>query len=129
MTRTAQSGNRFTQPVKQSTNKKERPICSHYEISRHTVDKCYKVHGYSSGFKFTKDKVAPHSKYCSRTVVEEFSPSSQQFPPQMSTQQLPKLPITSEQCQQLMSMVKYYPTMSSCVMSPAFANTIGSVHN
>jgi hypothetical protein len=50
--------------------------------------------------------------------MEEFSPGSQQFSPQ--------LPITSDQCQQLMSMLQhYFPP----VIPLASANTVGSMHN
>ena len=31
--------------------KKDKPICSHYGFKGHTVDKCYKLHGYLPGFK------------------------------------------------------------------------------
>ena len=32
-------------------NKKERPFCTHYNMPGHTVDKCYKLHGYPLGYK------------------------------------------------------------------------------
>ena len=31
---------------------KERPICTHCGNSGHTVDKCYKLHGFPLGFQF-----------------------------------------------------------------------------
>uniref|UniRef100_A0A2N9FUH9 Uncharacterized protein n=1 Tax=Fagus sylvatica TaxID=28930 RepID=A0A2N9FUH9_FAGSY len=31
--------------------KKERPVCSHCGITGHTVEKCYKIHGYPPGYK------------------------------------------------------------------------------
>lgn len=30
---------------------KTRPVCSHCRLSGHTVDRCYKLHGYPPGFK------------------------------------------------------------------------------
>jgi hypothetical protein len=48
--------------------KKDRPICSHCGITRHTVDKCYKLHGYPPGYKF---KAKMHSVHQSSTVVED----------------------------------------------------------
>ena len=30
---------------------KDKPTCSHYSLNNHTVDKCYKVHGYPPGYK------------------------------------------------------------------------------
>ena len=31
---------------------KERPLCTHCKMLGHTVDKCYKIHGYPPGYKF-----------------------------------------------------------------------------
>ena len=31
--------------------KKERPFCTHCNIPRHTINKCYKIHGYPLGYK------------------------------------------------------------------------------
>ena len=102
MTRTPQFGNRFVQPAKQNITRKERPICSHCKIPGHTVYKCYKLHGYPTSFKFTRNKTAPHlANYVHEvSIMEEFSSASQLFSPQ--------LPITSYQCQQLMSMLQHY---------------------
>ncbi|KAF9673562.1 hypothetical protein SADUNF_Sadunf10G0037000 [Salix dunnii] len=66
--------------------RKDRPTCSHCGISGHTVDKCYKVHGFPPGYKFTKGKNA--------------------FPSVQQVSGTPQLPITYEQCQQLLSMLK-----------------------
>ena len=30
---------------------KERPVCSHCGVTRHTIEKCYKLHGYPLGYK------------------------------------------------------------------------------
>ncbi|KAJ1413267.1 hypothetical protein SESBI_19813 [Sesbania bispinosa] len=39
-------------PVKTSKpGTKDRPLCSHCGILGHTIDKCYKLHGYPPGFK------------------------------------------------------------------------------
>ncbi|KAG7944752.1 hypothetical protein I3843_15G119400 [Carya illinoinensis] len=32
-------------------NKKDRPYCTHCGLSGHTIDKCYKIHGYPPGYK------------------------------------------------------------------------------
>jgi hypothetical protein len=39
----------FKQPYK-----KDHPMCSHCGVSGHTVEKCYRVHGFPPGFKFTQ---------------------------------------------------------------------------
>jgi hypothetical protein len=46
----------FKQPYK-----KDRPMCSHCGVAGHTVKKCYKVHGFPPGFKFTQNRPVPHS--------------------------------------------------------------------
>uniref|UniRef100_A0A2N9I4I6 Integrase catalytic domain-containing protein n=1 Tax=Fagus sylvatica TaxID=28930 RepID=A0A2N9I4I6_FAGSY len=48
--------------------KKERPLCSHCGITGHTVDKCYKLHGYPPGYKF-KNKM--HSANQTSATGEE----------------------------------------------------------
>ena len=47
-------GPRFFKP----NYRKDRPSCSHCGVAGHTVEKCYKVHGYPPGFKFTQSKPA-----------------------------------------------------------------------
>ena len=37
---------------------KERPLCTHCGKLGHTVDKCYKLHGFPLGFKFKNNKNA-----------------------------------------------------------------------
>jgi hypothetical protein len=56
MTKTT-PGPRFFKP----NYRKDHPTCSHCGVAGHTVEKCYKVHGYPLGFKFTRSKPAPHS--------------------------------------------------------------------
>ena len=31
--------------------KKEKPFCTHYNMQGHTIEKCYKLHGYPPGYK------------------------------------------------------------------------------
>ncbi|XP_059434757.1 uncharacterized protein LOC132167750 [Corylus avellana] len=69
-------------------NRKEKPICSHCGVPGHTMERCYKLHGFPPGYKFTKGRNAPH------------------FASQVSNYTIPQLPITYEQCQQLMDMFK-----------------------
>jgi len=89
-------------------NQKEKPICSHCNIPGHTVDKCYRLHGYPPGFKFTKKP--PHSGFnkpsaCSvgHFQEENSNNSASQPQPQM---QLPQVPFTAEQCHQLLALIK-----------------------
>jgi hypothetical protein len=36
--------------------RKPKPVCSHCGVTGHTIEKCYRIHGFLPGFKFTKDK-------------------------------------------------------------------------
>uniref|UniRef100_A0A2N9HJK3 Integrase catalytic domain-containing protein n=1 Tax=Fagus sylvatica TaxID=28930 RepID=A0A2N9HJK3_FAGSY len=78
---------------KNQSYKKDKPICSHGGITGHTVDKCYKLHGYPPGYKF---KAKMHSAHQSSTVVED-----------------PHLPFTQAQCQQLLSMLSSQASLQS----------------
>lgn len=51
---------------------KERPKCTHYGKLGHTVDKCYKLHGFPLGFKF-KGKGAMAHQISSQYQVQETS--------------------------------------------------------
>uniref|UniRef100_A0A1J3EFZ9 Retrovirus-related Pol polyprotein from transposon TNT 1-94 n=1 Tax=Noccaea caerulescens TaxID=107243 RepID=A0A1J3EFZ9_NOCCA len=54
-----------------------RPMCSHCGFSGHTVDKCYKVHGYPPGFKhkqkFQPERAQPDKRTTSRPMVAQVS--------------------------------------------------------
>jgi hypothetical protein len=56
------------------------------------MEKCYRLHGFPLGYKFTKGKNA--SSAANQVSSENDSPT------------MPQLPITYEQCQQLMNMFK-----------------------
>jgi hypothetical protein len=43
----------------QGFTRKERPLCTHCGLLGHTIEKCYKLHGYPPGYKFTKGKPLP----------------------------------------------------------------------
>jgi hypothetical protein len=75
-----------TQGYKSASTRKERPKCTHCGILGHTIDKCYKIHGYPPGFKFTRGKSTSSAN-------------------QVSDSDVPQLPITNEQYEQLVSML------------------------
>jgi hypothetical protein len=89
----ASSRVRFT---KNNSTRKDRPICSHCGISGHTMEKCYRLHGFPPGFKFTKGKNVAESS--ANQVSEYFDQSS-------GNQDVPSLPFTQEQCQKLMALI------------------------
>ena len=45
-----------------SNSKKDRPLCSHCNILGHTIDKCYKLHGYPPGYKFKSKTQQPKAQ-------------------------------------------------------------------
>jgi hypothetical protein len=57
--------------------RKERPLCTHCGLLGHIIEKCYKLHGYPPGYKFSKGRNA--------SSINQVSESS-----------MPQLPITSE---------------------------------
>ena len=86
------SSSRFAAANKSFQFRKDRPICSHCGVSGHTVEKCYRVHGFPPGYKFNRGKNA--------------SPNAHQVSPSAHQVSAPQLSITYEQCQQLLDMLK-----------------------
>jgi hypothetical protein len=96
----------------QGFTRKERPLCTHCGLLGHTIEKCYKLHGYPPGYKFTKGKPLPSSA----NLVHDSS--------------LPELPLSSAQCQQLLTLLrsKCSDDASSSVNIPASAPTDNQDH-
>ncbi|KAJ1390618.1 Zinc finger, CCHC-type superfamily [Sesbania bispinosa] len=85
--------------------KKDRPLCSYCGVLGHTVDKCFKLHGYPPGFK-------AKSKNLVAQVVDLSSDNASQVSSISSTTQL-----TNAQCQQLIQL------LSSQINIPSSSNT------
>jgi hypothetical protein len=77
---------------KSSANRKDRPTCTHCGVYGHTMEKCYRLHGFPPGYKFTKGKSATE-QYSANQVSNIESSSA-------------TLPIIQEQIQQLFAMIK-----------------------
>jgi hypothetical protein len=75
-------------PNRSYQNRKDKPICSHCGIPGHIVEKCYRVHGFPPSFKFNKGRNAQH-------LANQVSDYTTHY-----------LPITYEQCQQVIDMFK-----------------------
>ena len=84
--------------VSATKGKRDRPLCTHYNIPGHTVDKCYKLNGYLPGYKF-KPKGKPtkiHINQASSSVGDGIvTPSSE-----ISLDTL-----TANQCKQLLTFL------------------------
>nr|XP_023919946.1 uncharacterized protein LOC112031483 [Quercus suber] len=72
--------------------KKERPLCTHCNMLGHTVDKCYKLHGYPPGYKQKEKFNANQVSYPQGAVVENSSNASTECP------------LTKAQCEQLLAL-------------------------
>ncbi|KAF3972904.1 hypothetical protein CMV_003616 [Castanea mollissima] len=74
--------------------KKERPLCTHCNMLGHTVDKCYKIHGYPLGYKHKGKSTANayQVSYPQGANVEVSSFASAQCP------------ITKAQCERLLAL-------------------------
>ncbi|XP_057982524.1 uncharacterized protein LOC131167700 [Malania oleifera] len=88
-------------------NKKQKGRCSHWGHENHSAERCYKLHGYPPGYKFTKNK--PASRYTT---------SAHQVIADKDSIAANSCPFTPEQCEQLLSLLKA-PNSSS--LSTAFA--------
>ncbi|XP_065634489.1 uncharacterized protein LOC136069658 [Quercus suber] len=71
--------------------KKKRPFCTHCNMQGHTIDKCYKLHGYPPGYK-PKGKSGANQVSCSSVNGAD--------KPMVATTQCP---ISKAQCEQLLA--------------------------
>jgi len=78
-----------SQNVKQQSHCKTKPTCSHCGVIGHTVEKCYRIHGFPPGFKFTQVK-PPTTSSANQVQATDSSP----------------MPFTQAQCQQLMAFMQ-----------------------
>lgn len=120
-------------PQQFSPRGKEHPQCSHCGNLRHTVDKCYKFIGYPPGYR-TKNRFSTStanvvgsgstdSNYVDG-LFEPVAPSITATPPS-------SLPFTTEQCQQLLSLLNNqsaHPEGSTSSATTSAANLVHS-HN
>ena len=76
------------------TYKRERPFCRHCKTPGHTVDKCYKLHGFPPGYK---PKITGQ---VNNTGVSTSRPTNNEKPTEISVSSL-----TADQCNQLIGML------------------------
>ena len=84
---------------------KDRPLCTHCGKLGHTMDKCYKLHGFPPGFKFKNNKNA--TAYQVSTNLELFQGNTSNgitdLVPSVSVSQAPAF--THDQYQQLLTLI------------------------
>lgn len=83
-TRTQNFANRQMNRSVTSSQRKDKPVCSHCGLTGHTVDKCYKLHRYPPGYKF---KNKPQTPFISANHATS------------ENSNVPQPPFTMEQCQ------------------------------
>ncbi|KAL5547823.1 hypothetical protein UlMin_003054 [Ulmus minor] len=118
---------------KYDNRQSEKPTCSHCGYAGHTIDKCYKLHGYPPGFRF-KNGTTP-------TNVNRFSSSSSSNISAMPMTNQASLmsdkaddssdPVSSlspSQCQQLIAMLSTQLTSTTPVNNeqPVISNFTGT---
>ncbi|KAG2682828.1 hypothetical protein I3760_10G002200 [Carya illinoinensis] len=110
-----QNSHKFTSRNKFSS--KPKPMCNHCGMVGHTKEKCYKLHRYPPGYKFTKSRINSVNGNPSDNVSQEahtFEGSS--------------LPFTQEQCQQLLSMLDLHKSSTKPPMVSHIIDTGATDH-
>ncbi|KAF5447720.1 hypothetical protein F2P56_033249, partial [Juglans regia] len=105
--------------IKNYQKQRPKPICTHCGLTGHTVDRCYKLHGYPPGYRqnpITKTS-SVHQVSLSSTGFDEAS---------MASDSTPHFPFTKEQCQQLLSFLQ--PSSTQPTTMNAMSNLL-SVSN
>ncbi|XP_075655032.1 uncharacterized protein LOC142625227 [Castanea sativa] len=107
---------------------KERPMCSHCRVIGHTIEKCYKLHGYPPGYE-PKGKSAKANQVGGPDFGANFGviePNSTFVPHSFPSQ---AFPFTAEQCQRILAMIKGLSTSHGNMAAPevvpnAMANSV-----
>jgi hypothetical protein len=92
-------------PSKQNFQKRDKPTCTHCGFVGHTVDKCYKVHGYPPGYR-TRGK-GPMANQVSHSTP---SSNAMAVNEEISPFQLSQL---QAQCQQILVVLNTKPSPSN----------------
>ncbi|XP_075633928.1 uncharacterized protein LOC142606467 [Castanea sativa] len=92
---------------------KERPLCTHCVNLGHTVDKCYKLHGFPPGFKFKNNKNATARQVSSNLELIQGNALARvtDFASSMHVSQA--LAFTHDQYQQLLTLIGSCSTQQS----------------
>ncbi|XP_031259419.1 uncharacterized protein LOC116117549 [Pistacia vera] len=102
--------------------KRDRPYCTHCKILGHTVDHCYKIHGYPLGYKFRSNNNSNAAAYQVSTS-DHRSDQSNSFGGFVQN-------LNSNQYQQLMSMLSTHLSSSAKVtnaLDPSQTNCLTGI--
>uniref|UniRef100_A0A2N9IJY4 Reverse transcriptase Ty1/copia-type domain-containing protein n=1 Tax=Fagus sylvatica TaxID=28930 RepID=A0A2N9IJY4_FAGSY len=113
-------GPRYGAYKQSSGQKKERPLCTHCGLLGHTMDKCYKLHGYPPGYR-TRGK-AP--AVANQTSLSSFGSNAPAASDTVSPLQLSQM---QAQCEQFLAFISS-KNMPNTITSPhqPTANTASS---
>lgn len=75
-TRILGSSNVSVKPTNKNTtsfsHRKGKPVCMHYGLTGHIVDKCHKLHGYPPDYKFEGSKGSTANQVVASEAINEF---------------------------------------------------------
>ncbi|KAA8528521.1 hypothetical protein F0562_035876 [Nyssa sinensis] len=112
----------FSRNVKNYQNPRSRSVCTHCGLPGHTVDKCYKLHGYPPGYRQSARTRTPS--------VNQVSASSNGFDEASNgPNSTPQFPFTQEQCNQLLSFLQNSSQQPSAVNAIANSLSLSGIVN
>eukprot|EP00261_Vitis_vinifera_P034449 XP_019075692.1 PREDICTED: uncharacterized protein LOC109122674 [Vitis vinifera] len=106
-----QAASRASSPTNASRSRKDRPLCTHCNILGHTVDRCYKIHGYPPGFRnrpnfrpngSRPNQMLPNSLHTNQLTLTDGSTASASPPP-----------LTHDQHNQLLALLSLHSSSGS----------------
>ncbi|KAL6320794.1 hypothetical protein AAG906_008794 [Vitis piasezkii] len=106
-----QAASRASSPTNASRSRKDRPLCTHCNILGHTVDRCYKIHGYPPGFRnrpnfrpngSRPNQMLPNSLHTNQLTLTDGSTTSASPPP-----------LTHDQHNQLLALLSLHSSSGS----------------
>ncbi|KAL6340562.1 hypothetical protein AAG906_010470 [Vitis piasezkii] len=106
-----QATSRASSPTNASRSRKDRPLCTHCNILGHTVDRCYKIHGYPPGFRnrpnfrpngSRPNQMLPNSLHTNQLTLTDGSTASASPPP-----------LTHDQHNQLLALLSLHSSSGS----------------
>ncbi|KAA8517066.1 hypothetical protein F0562_017116 [Nyssa sinensis] len=106
-TKSGGSGSQSSNSSASKNQKRDRPYCTHCKILGHTVDRCYKIHGYPPGYKFRSNNNSNAAAHQVSTS-DDRSDQSNSFGGFVQN-------LNSNQYQQLMSMLSTHLSNSAKV--------------
>ncbi|XP_055959798.1 uncharacterized protein LOC130014862 [Mercurialis annua] len=105
-------------------------LCSHCGMTGHTVDICYKKHGYPPGYQSSfQSRMKADGSYANQVDFEGFAPNpSDNNTDRTASYTSPGtvFPFTAEQCQKLMALIQQEASSSTPQNSFAHANALSA---